>query len=200
MESVYQIKVEYGHERWINFFVDASNVYSGQYRFSDLVSDIVRRCPSLSHLTEYTIRIRYEDDEGSYVNLVFGDECGFRDVWANAKRVPDREYRRLKIKVSEMNSPCGVANVEKTSSLVAKQSLRPSQRSSTSTIQPRQLYSFSIDETDKSYEELFSERGKKMKGFSDDSDSDSEISELSTDKSTIKTPLQRLLEGLEKTM
>ena len=91
MEATFQLKVEYGHERWINFFVDANSVYAGQYKFDDLVSDILKRCPSLGHLSQYNIRIRYEEDEGSYVNLDLGDEAGFLEMWANAKRVPERE-------------------------------------------------------------------------------------------------------------
>ena len=120
MAATFQSKVEYGHERWINFFVDANNVFGGQYKFGDLVSDILNRCPSLSHFTQYNIRIRYQDDEGSYVNLDFGDEPGFAEMWANAKRVPDREYKRVKIKACEIYSPCGIIapNVENTNKAI----------------------------------------------------------------------------------
>ena len=106
MDATFQVKVEYGHERWINFFLDANSVYARQYKFEYLVSDILKRCPSLSHMSQYNIRIRYEDDEGSYVNLDFGDESGFLEMWANAKRVPDRENKRVKTKACEINSLC----------------------------------------------------------------------------------------------
>ena len=98
MESSIQVKVEYGPEKWVNFFVAISKISSGGYTFVNLVDDIVHRCPAISHLNSANIRIRYQDDEGSYINLIFGDEYGFRDMWDNAKNVPDREYRRIKNK------------------------------------------------------------------------------------------------------
>ena len=80
------------------------------------MDDIVQRCPAISHLNSANIRIRYQDGEGSYINLIFGDEYGFRDMWDNAKNVPDREYRRIKIKACEIDSPCTVrGNVQSTS-------------------------------------------------------------------------------------
>ena len=82
----------------VNFFVAISKISSGGYTFVNLVDDIVHRCPAISHLNSANIRIRYQDDEGSYINLIFGDEYGFRDMWDNAKNVPDREYRRIKNK------------------------------------------------------------------------------------------------------
>ena len=91
-----QVKVEYGPEKWVNFFVAMSKISSGGYTFVNLVDDIVQRCPAISHLNSANIQIRYQDDEGSYINLIFGDEYGFRDMWDNAKNVPDREYRRIK--------------------------------------------------------------------------------------------------------
>ena len=201
MAAIFQLKVEYGHERLINFFLDANNVYGGQYKFGDLVSDILNRCPSLSHLTQYNIRIRYQDDEGSYVNLDFGDEPGFAEMWANAKRVPDREYKRVKIKGCEINSPCGIIapNVENTNTTMLLASNKQSrQRKSSSTMQPRQLYMSSFDKTDKNYEDLFDERGKKQRVFSDDSetDSESEFPNLMADN-IIKTPVERLFDNLE---
>ena len=48
------------------------------------------------------------------------------------------------------------------------------QRKSSSTMQPRQLYMYSFDKTDKNYEDLLDERGKKQRVFSNDSETDSE--------------------------
>ena len=179
MGATFQLKVQYGHERWINFFVDANVVYGGQYTIGNLVSDILNRCPSLSKMSEYNIRIRYEDDDGSYVNLDFGDESGFAEMWANAKRVPDREYRRVKIKACEINSLCGIApnteRTQKTKSLASHNTdIQNHQRESSSTMKPRQLYMSSFDKTDKTYEELFNVRGKKQRILSNDSETDSQ--------------------------
>ena len=101
MEASVQVKVEYGPEKWINFFVLLKQISNGGYKFTDLVNDIVNRCPSLNHLNVANIRIRYQDDEGSYINLNYGDEYGFRDMWDNARAVPDRDYKRIKVKACE---------------------------------------------------------------------------------------------------
>ena len=96
----YQVKVEYSEDkRKISFFVDMSDVHCGSYMFIDLVTDITGRCPSRSHLTSTTIRIRYCDDEGNYVNINYGDEKGYREMWNNAVSLNDREYKRLKLRL-----------------------------------------------------------------------------------------------------
>ena len=100
----YQIKVEYAESKWISFLMSVLDIQNGNYNFTSLVADITKRCPSLSHLTSTTIQLRYLDDEGNYVNIDFGDECRFQDMWANAVQLEDREYKRLKIK-AELNSP-----------------------------------------------------------------------------------------------
>lgn len=51
------------------------------------------------------MRLRYMDDEGNYVNIDYGDESGYKDMWTNAVSVQDREYKRIKLKASELNSP-----------------------------------------------------------------------------------------------
>ena len=66
------------------------------------------RCPSLS-LTTTTIRLRYCDDEGSYVNINYGDEKRYREMWNNAIAFDDRDYKRLKVKAGELNSPYAFA-------------------------------------------------------------------------------------------
>lgn len=101
----YQIKVEYAEEKWRSFLINVSDVKNESYSFCNLVADIVRRCPSLSYLTTTTMRLRYMDDEGNYVNIDYGDEIGYKDMWTNAVSVQDREYKRIKLKASELNSP-----------------------------------------------------------------------------------------------
>lgn len=116
-------------------------------------------------------------------------------MWANAKPVPDREYQRVKIKASEIYSPCGsiVPNVYKTSIQSRKQ---PTARKSTP---PRQLYAFSKDETDKDYEKLSDERCKKPRFHrADESENDTSDSELEEPTNLMKTPIERLFATMEK--
>ena len=196
MESSIQVKVEYGPEKWVNFFVATSKISSGGYTFVNLVDDIVQRCPAISHLNSANIRIRYQDDEGSYINLIFGDEYGFRDMWDNAKNVPDREYRRIKIKACEIDSPCAVrGNVQSTSAatVTRKQVEKPNVK------KPRQLYS--TPEKD-DYEYLSDERKKKIKSYSDESKAESRDGSSKSDSSVgtyglISTPVERLFDNLE---
>ena len=42
MESNIQVKVEYGYEKWLNFFVNVGRIFNGDYKFSDLVDDIIQ--------------------------------------------------------------------------------------------------------------------------------------------------------------
>lgn len=102
----FQVKVEYRMDKFVSFFVKVCRVYEGEYSLIDLCTDIIQRCPSLSHLSAANLRIRYEDDEGSYINLELGDPKLFIEMWENAKEVPGREYRRVKLKACEINSPC----------------------------------------------------------------------------------------------
>lgn len=212
--QAYQVKVEYGFERWINFLVDVSGVYCGNYKFGNLADDIVNRCPSLSHLNTANIRIRHEDDEGCYINLNFGDEYGFRDMWNNAKTVSDREYRRIKIKACEINSPCGIAGNMVKNSVVPEKTRESAstcfvqdepaysqtqRHHPLSTMKPRQLYVSSDNEANHDYEELFTKRGKKLKFFPDDSEreSQSELSVATDSTYALKTPVERLFVNLE---
>ena len=53
------------------FYVEA-DVVDGKvlrYSFSSLVEDIRRTCGSLRHHTSSTLRIRYKDEDGDFVNL-----------------------------------------------------------------------------------------------------------------------------------
>ena len=59
------------------------------------------------------MRLRQLDDEENYVNIDLGDECGFQDMWANAVQVEGREYKCLKIKAGELNSPYMISDAIK---------------------------------------------------------------------------------------
>jgi len=104
------VKVEYtglqgDKQKWISFMVSASSVNSGQYAFRNLVQDITQRCTSLDFLNERTMRIRYLDDEENWINLNFDDERGFTEIWQCARMVPEREFKRIKLRAGVLGSP-----------------------------------------------------------------------------------------------
>lgn len=64
----FQVKVEYGREKFVKFYVEA-DVVDGKvlrYSFSSLVEDIRRTCGSLRHHTSSTLRIRYKDEDNQW--------------------------------------------------------------------------------------------------------------------------------------
>lgn len=75
------------------------------YSFTNLVEDITSRCSNLSYLNPLTIRIIYQDDEGSLINQQYGDDAAFCEMWNKARVVTDRDYKRIKIKACEADSP-----------------------------------------------------------------------------------------------
>ena len=85
--------------------IPAALVNSGHYSFQSLVQDITGRCPSLNFLNEYNIRIRYLDDEDNWINLTNNDERGFQEFWQSARTVPEREFKRVKLKAGVVGSP-----------------------------------------------------------------------------------------------
>lgn len=107
----FQVKVEYSgssrHEeqKWISFMIPLSDISSGQYSFCSLVNDITRKCSSLSFLDTHSIRLRYLDDEDNWINLNFDDERGFADLWQSARNIPEREFKRIKLRAGVLGSP-----------------------------------------------------------------------------------------------
>lgn len=105
------MKVEYSGtqgdgQKWMSFMVSASKINCGQYSFRSLVNDINCRCPSLHFLNESTMRIRYLDDEDSWINLNFDDRRGFTKLWHCARVVPKREFKRVKTTCRSSRFPC----------------------------------------------------------------------------------------------
>ena len=96
-------------QKWISFMVSASKVNCGQYSFASLVHDIKSRCPSLDFLNELTVRLCYLDDEDSWINLNFDDFRGFTELWQCARVVPDREFKRVKLRAGVLGSPVQAA-------------------------------------------------------------------------------------------
>ena len=110
----YQLKVENtgtqgNGQKWISFMVSASKVNCGQYSFESLVHDIKSRCPSLDFSNERTMRLRYLDDEDSWINLNFDDLRGFVELWQCARVVPNREFKRVKVCARVLGSPVQAA-------------------------------------------------------------------------------------------
>ena len=62
----FQVKVEYGKDKFVKFYVDGIVL---NYSFSSLVEDIRRTCGSLRHHTSSTLRVRYKNEDGDFVNL-----------------------------------------------------------------------------------------------------------------------------------
>ena len=103
----YQIKVEYGKEKFVKFYVQ-TDVVGGKvqgYSFSSLVDDIRRTCQSLQHLTSSTLRVRYKDEDGDFVNLYEDDKDNFLEMFARASSVDEGLYRKILLRVSELDSP-----------------------------------------------------------------------------------------------
>ena len=51
------------------------------------------------------MRIRYLDDEDSWINLNFDDRRGFTKLWHCARVVPKRRFKRVKIRAGVLGSP-----------------------------------------------------------------------------------------------
>ena len=103
----FQVKVEYGREKFVKFYVEA-DVVDGKvlrYSFSSLVEDIRRTCGCLRHHTSSTLRIRYKDEDGDFVNLNEDDTDNFQEMFVRASSVDEGLYRKVLLRVSELDSP-----------------------------------------------------------------------------------------------
>lgn len=92
----YQLKVEYSCEKFIKFYKDF-NYIDGEikdYTFRELVGDIKRNCASLQHLSAMTMRIRYKDEDGHFINFNEDDEDNFCDVFQSASVAGDSLYEK----------------------------------------------------------------------------------------------------------
>ena len=103
----FQINVEYGQDKFVKFYTEA-DVIDGivrSYSFSSLVEDIRRTCGSLRHHTSNTLRIRYKDEDGDYVNLNADDTDNFQEMFVRARSVDEGLHRKILLRVSELDSP-----------------------------------------------------------------------------------------------
>ena len=102
MAARYLFKVEYAENRFCSFFVNLLNV--NDYSFIKLTNDIKEHVRALQVTTPNTIRIRFRDDDGDYVNLPYGDHDLFVEMLKSGKVQNDREYTKIHLKVSELDS------------------------------------------------------------------------------------------------
>ena len=83
----FQLKVEYAPGKFVKFM---KNINMKVYNFRDLVTDVVKNCPTLAHLMPNTIRIRYADEDGDYVNLGDGDTQNFDEMLSHSQYFEER--------------------------------------------------------------------------------------------------------------
>ena len=67
-------------------------------------------CPGFAHLTSQTIRIRFQDDDGNYINLIEEDSRNFDEMLQLSKFVEARNVRKIQLRISDLDSP--LPNVE----------------------------------------------------------------------------------------
>ena len=99
----YLFKVEYSSEKFGSFFVNAKE--QPHYSFVKLTADIRKNIPSLQYLTPTTIRIRFRDEDGDFVNLPVENNEMFNEMLKSGRPIEDRDYIKIYLKVSELDSP-----------------------------------------------------------------------------------------------
>ena len=82
-----QVKVDYGGERFATFLL--RNV-----TYETLLQTIQRSCSPLAHLGQDSIRLRYKDEDGDFVNISPDDPFAFSEMMRTAKQVGDRDYKK----------------------------------------------------------------------------------------------------------
>lgn len=92
-----QVKVEYGQDKFVKFYIEAYVVYGivRRYSFSSLVEDIRRTCGSSQHHTSSSLRKRYKDEDGDHVNLNENDTDNFHEMFVCASSVDEGLYWKI---------------------------------------------------------------------------------------------------------
>ena len=75
------------------------------YRMKGLCS-IEKYCSSLAHIDEDKIRLPYCDEDGDIVNVIQEDVFAFSEMLRNTKEMKDRDYKKIFIQATEIDSPC----------------------------------------------------------------------------------------------
>ena len=79
-----EIKIEYNPGKFVKLFRE---VEKESYRFQNLILDIKSNCPGFTDLTAQTIRVRFQDEDGDFINLTENDERNFEEMLLQAKFV-----------------------------------------------------------------------------------------------------------------
>lgn len=97
--ATYQVKVKYGNDRFSTFLIK-------DISFAKLMQEIKQKCSSLAHLPASNIRVRYRDEDGDMINLSEDpDGFAFGEMLRSAKEVKDRDYKKIFLQASEIDSP-----------------------------------------------------------------------------------------------
>jgi len=97
--ATYQVKVKYGEERFSTFLIK-------DISFAKLIHAIKQNCSPLAHLHVSNIRLRYRDEDGDMINLSEDpDDFAFGEMLRSAKEVKDRDYGKICLQASEVDSP-----------------------------------------------------------------------------------------------
>ena len=99
-----EIKIEYKPGKFVKLFRE---VEKETYRFQNLTSDIKTNCSGFADLTAQTIRMRFEDEDGDFINSTEDDNRNFNEMLLQAKFIEERNVRKILLKVSELDSPQG---------------------------------------------------------------------------------------------
>ena len=97
--ATYQVKVKYGEERFSTFLIK-------DISFAKLMQAIKQNCSPLAHSPASNIRVRYRDEDGDMINLSEDpDDFAFGEMLRSAKEVKDRDYGKIFLQASEVDSP-----------------------------------------------------------------------------------------------
>lgn len=80
------------------------------YTYSKLVREITSHCPSVAYLSTQTMRIRYKDEEGDFINLLDDqdeDNLNMKNMFLHAKTFEDRPHRQITLTVGQIESAIG---------------------------------------------------------------------------------------------
>lgn len=97
--ATYQVKVKYGEERFSTFLIK-------DISFAKVMQAMKQNCSLLAHLPASNIRVRYRNKDGDMINLSEDpDDFAFGEMLRSAKEVKDRDYGKIFLQASEVDSP-----------------------------------------------------------------------------------------------
>lgn len=102
MATNYEFKIEYSPGKFVKIH---KHIATNTYTFYNLVDDVKKKCPGFAHLSPQTIRIRFLDEDGDYINLTEEDSANFEEMLQQAKFIEERSVKKVQLRISEMDSP-----------------------------------------------------------------------------------------------